>query len=384
MEYTNSPLVDYTKLSPNYTKGRVLNGKEYGIDTITIHCVVGQVTVERLGEIFARASRDASSNYGVGYDGRIGMYVEEKNRSWCSGGNLKANGWTGSQNDYRAVTIEVASDTTSPYAVTDKAYEALIKLVADICERNGIKKLIWKGDKNLVGKIEEQNMTVHRWFASRACPGDYLYNRHGDIAERVNAILDNNPEVITYYTVQKGDNLTKIANKFGTTVAQLCAWNNISNPNLIYVGQVLIVKKEKKQEPVETAPIQTQPVEPVIIKPEPTPEPLTGDIYYVVKKGDTLSGIAKKYGTTVTQLKKWNNIKNANLIVVGQKILVKKQDTTPVQTTPVEEPVYYVVKKGDTLSEIAQKYKTTVTQLKKWNNIKNANLIIVGQKIRVK
>ena len=374
MEFTNSPLVDYTLLSPNYTPGRTLRGKEYGIDTITIHCVVGQVTVERLGQIFAPKSRNASSNYGVGYDGRIGMYVEEKNRSWCSGGNLTANGWTGSMNDYRAITIEVASDTTSPYAVTDKAYEALINLVADICKRNNIKELKWKADKNLVGEIEKQNMTVHRWFASRACPGDYLYNRHADIAERVNAILNNDPEVITYYTVQKGDNLTKIATKFNTTVAQICEWNNITNPNLIYVGQTLIVGKS----------VEPQPEPP---QPEPTPTPTPSeDVYYIVQKGDNLTKIANKFGTTVAQLKKWNNIKNANLIYVGQKLLVKKgtiQESVP--TTPTEpEPVYYTIKKGDVLSIIAQKYGTTVKQLQEWNKIKNPNVIIVGQKIRVK
>lgn len=379
MEFTNSPLVDYVKLSPNYTPGRRLGGRDYGIDTITIHCVVGQVTVERLGEIFARPARDASCNYGVGYDGRIGMYVEEKNRSWCSGGNLKANGWTGSQNDYRAITIEVASDTTHPYAVTDKAYNALINLVADICKRNGIKQLIWKGDKNLVGEVDKQNMTVHRWFASKACPGDYLYNRHGDIAEKVNAILNDDPVVITYYTVQKGDNLTKIANKFNTTVAQLCEWNNIKNPNLIYVGQTLIVGKKVEPKP---EPPQPEP---------PTPTP-TEDVYYVVKKGDNLSKIAEMYDTTVKQLCEWNDISNPNLIYPGQKLLVKKGTITedkepekPVEPEkPAEEEVWYTVKKGDVLSVIAKKYGTTVTALKKLNNIKNVNMIYVGQKIRIK
>ena len=173
--FTNSSLVSYTKISPNKTSPRT-----HAIDTITIHCVVGQVTVERLGDIFAPKSRGASSNYGVGYDGKIGMYVEEKDRSWCS---------SNYSNDNRAITIEVASDTTHPYAVTDAAYEALIKLVADICKRNNIKELKWKADKSLVGQVDKQNMTVHRWFAAKACPGDYLYNRHGDIANRVNELL---------------------------------------------------------------------------------------------------------------------------------------------------------------------------------------------------
>ena len=179
MGYSNSPLVDYIQISPNKTVNR-----NHAIDTVTIHCVVGQVTVERLGQIFAPTSKQASSNYGIGLDGRIGMYVEEKDRSWCS---------SSPSNDHRAITIEVASDNTHPYAVTDKAYAALIDLLTDICKRNGIIQLLWKGDKSLIGKVDQQNMTVHRWFANKSCPGEYLYNRHGQIAEEVNARLRTKP-----------------------------------------------------------------------------------------------------------------------------------------------------------------------------------------------
>lgn len=126
MAYTNSPLVNVTLLSPNHSGQRT-----HAIDTITIHCVVGQCTAKRIGEIFQPTSRQASSNYGVGLDGSIGLYVEEKNRSWCSSSNA---------NDQRAITIEVASDTKEPYTVTDRAYNALIELVADICRRNGISR----------------------------------------------------------------------------------------------------------------------------------------------------------------------------------------------------------------------------------------------------
>lgn len=174
MAYTNSSLVSYTKLSPNYNK------RNHEIDTITIHCFVGQVTVERGCEVFAKSSRQASCNYVIGYDGKIGLCVEEKNRSWCS---------STKENDHRAITIEVASDTKHPYTVTAKAYAALLDLVTDICKRNGIKKLLWKADKSLVGKVDQQNMTVHRWFANKACPGDYLYNKHGEIAAEVNKRL---------------------------------------------------------------------------------------------------------------------------------------------------------------------------------------------------
>lgn len=173
---SNSSLVDYTKISPNRTKKR-----NHKIDTITIHCVVGQLSVETLGNIFSKSSYKASSNYGIGSDGRIGMYVEEKDRSWCS---------SNATNDHRAITIECASDTFHPYAINNKVYNSLIELCVDICKRNGIKELKWKGDKSLIGKIDQQNMTVHRWFANKSCPGDYIYNRLGQIASEVNIKLN--------------------------------------------------------------------------------------------------------------------------------------------------------------------------------------------------
>ena len=176
MGYTNSPLVSYTKISPNKNSPR-----NHAIDTITIHCVVGQCSVETLGNVFAPTSRQASSNYGVGVDGRIGMYVEEKDRSWCS---------SNAANDNRAITIEVPSDTKEPYAVNAKAYAALLDLVTDICKRNGIKKLVWSTNKNeRVNHLNGCNMTVHRDYANKSCPGTYLYNRHGEIAAEVNKRL---------------------------------------------------------------------------------------------------------------------------------------------------------------------------------------------------
>lgn len=171
---SNSPLVVFTRISPNKSH------RTHKIDTVTIHCIVGQQSPEVLGAHFARSSSKGSSNYGIGPDGRIGMYVEEKDRAWTS------NNW---RNDDRAVTIEVASDSKYPYAVKPAAYDALINLLVDICKRNGIKKLLWKNDKSLVGQVDKQNMTVHRWFAYKECPGEYLFSRHYQIADAVNARL---------------------------------------------------------------------------------------------------------------------------------------------------------------------------------------------------
>lgn len=177
MNSTNSPLISYRRISPNKTVPR-----NHAIDTITIHCMAGNLSVETCGSLFAASSRKASSNYGIGSDGRIALYVEEKDRAWCS--SNKAN-------DHRAVTIEVANDGGAPlWHVSEKAMCSLIELVTDICKRNQIRELKWKGDPSLAGQPSLQNMTVHRWFAKKSCPGDYLYSMHPYIAETVNRRLE--------------------------------------------------------------------------------------------------------------------------------------------------------------------------------------------------
>lgn len=195
---TISPLATYIKISPNRTRSR-----RNDIDTITIHCVSGQCTVETLGNIFANPQYQASSNYGIGYDGKIACYVPEEDRAWATGGldeygnEIFVNGISGSINDHRAITIEVASDNFHPYAVTDEAYNALIDLLVDICKRHPkIGKLRWLNDKSFVGQVDLQNMTAHRWFANKACPGDYLYERFGDIALKVNQKITTENTII--------------------------------------------------------------------------------------------------------------------------------------------------------------------------------------------
>ena len=215
---SNSPLATYTRITKNKTSPR-----NHAIDTITIHCIVGQWTAKQGCDYFATTDRQCSANYVVGKDGSIGLSVDEKDRSWCS-----SNG----TNDNRAITIEVASDTTHPYAVTAKAYAALLDLVTDICKRNGIKKLVWSTNKNdRVNHRNGCNMTVHRDFANKACPGEYLYSRHGEIAAEVNRRLQGASNgggvVVTPHSVEKPTGGT-----IGATVTPYHVRVKITNLNI--------------------------------------------------------------------------------------------------------------------------------------------------------
>lgn len=176
---SNSSLVKHTKLSPNHSGART-----HKIDRISPHCVVGQLSIEALGNLFSSRARQASSNYGIGADGRIGMFVEEKNRSWCTSSNA---------NDQRAVTIECASDASAPYAFRGCVYDSLVDLCVDICKRNGKKKLLWIPNKTQAlsysPKSDEMLLTVHRWFANKACPGDWMMEHMSDLAKRVTKAL---------------------------------------------------------------------------------------------------------------------------------------------------------------------------------------------------
>ena len=191
---SNSKLVDYTKISPNSS-----NPRNHKIDTITIHHTAGVVSVETLGSIFEKTSRQASSNYGIGSDGRVGLYVDEANRSWCSSNR---------DNDNRAITIEVAnSENGDPWRVSDKVLAKLIDLCVDICQRNGIEQLNYTGDKT-------GNLTMHKWFAATGCPGEYLGGKFPYIAAEVNKRLNattqtENTSVV--YCVQVGAYKTKKA-----------------------------------------------------------------------------------------------------------------------------------------------------------------------------
>ena len=197
MTYSNSPLVNYKKISPNKSNGRIhpTHNPKGVIDTITIHHTAGKLSIESLGNVFAPSSRQASSNYGVGDDGRIGMYVEEKDRSWCT---------SSTANDCRAITIEVVnSQSGGNWPVSDKALAATIKLCIDICKRNNIKKINFTGDKT-------GNLTMHKWFANTNCPGPYLESKFPYIANEINKALTNTapasekPSGQVLYRVQTG------------------------------------------------------------------------------------------------------------------------------------------------------------------------------------
>lgn len=185
---SNSNLVNYTRLSPNCNKPR-----NHAIDTITIHHMAGNLSVEQCGAIFAPTSRQASSNYGIGSDGKVGLYVDEANRSWCTSSGT---------NDHRAVTIEVANDEIGgSWHISDTALAKLIDLCVDICQRNGLKSLNYTGDRS-------GNLTMHKWFAATACPGPYLESKFPYIAQQVNARLDGtsslSPQPKKHYRIQLG------------------------------------------------------------------------------------------------------------------------------------------------------------------------------------
>lgn len=178
---SNSSLVDYVKISPNRTRNRTKK-----IDRITIHHMAGDLSVETCGNVFAPVKRQASSNYAIDSTGRVGMYVEEKDRAWTS---------SSSANDQRAITIEVADNAKAPnWGCSDKAMSKLILLCTDICRRNGIKKLVYTGDTN-------GNLTLHKWFTETDCPGAYLESNMSLIASEVNKLLTTG--AITYSWVKK-------------------------------------------------------------------------------------------------------------------------------------------------------------------------------------
>lgn len=166
---SKSSLTNVTILNNHYSSRQ---GNK--IDKITIHHMAGNLSVEACGNLFKKV--EASSNYGIGSDGRVGCYVEEENRAWTSANPA---------NDRRAINIEVANDGGSPnWHVSDTALQKTIELCVDICRRYGISRLNYTGDKN-------GNLTRHNMFMATTCPGPYLQSKFPYIADEVNKRLSN-------------------------------------------------------------------------------------------------------------------------------------------------------------------------------------------------
>lgn len=214
---SNSNLVVYTKLSPHCTKPR--SGKIRGI---SIHTMAGPGSVEGCGQVFQTS--EASSHYGIGPDGRIGQYVLEENRAWCCSHKV----------DHDVVTIEVSSIQAykEPYECTEAAYRSLIDLCVDICQRNGIQKLIWKEGRQYCPAFTENwaacNMVPHRYTTDKgkSCPGNYLFGKYGEIAEEVNRRLSGEDEemdiaeIISKMTPDQAYQIMQLAEQYIKTIPE--------------------------------------------------------------------------------------------------------------------------------------------------------------------
>ena len=191
----NSPLVSVRKLSPNCTKPR-----NHSIDRLTPHHTAGVLSVESALDWFAKESTQASCNYVIGNDGRIGLCVNECDRPWTSSSRA---------NDNRAITFEVVNAATGGvWPVSYKAFDSLVNLCVDICKRYGKKKLLWIPDKDRAlayePKADEMLLTMHKWFANTNCPGEYLGSRFPELAERVTAELNKSDTVKEPWYIKDG------------------------------------------------------------------------------------------------------------------------------------------------------------------------------------
>lgn len=315
MAYTNSPLVAYRKISPNQSGERT-----HSIDRITPHCVVGQCTAESLGALFADPDRQASSNYGIDKDGRVGMYCPESNRSWCTSNR---------DNDQRAITVECASDAAHPYAMNDAVYESLVELCTDICRRYGRTKLLWFGDKEKSLAYEpdadEMLITVHRWFANKSCPGDWLYSRLGDVADRVTAALgavvapgekptDTKQEIASEYPEKLTNGLYRVRKNWSDgSRGQIGAYRFLSN-----------AKKRADNNPGYSVFTDDGIAIYPVAEKAPAAELEETHRIHTVARGDTLYEIAKAYlnnGSRYREIKTLNGL-TSNTIYVGMKLKI--------------------------------------------------------------
>lgn len=287
----------------NYSKGR--SGRK--IEMITIHHMAGVLSAKRCGELFQNTNRKASSNYGIGYDGKIGLYVDEENTSWANS-NWDAN--------CKSVTIETSNDKTGgDWHVGDVTLNSLIKLVADIAKRNNLGKLV-KG----------KNLTWHQMYSKTACPGAYLLSKLDYIVDEANKINEQ-VEPVTDLKIEKIDKKKIKLNK------DTSLWNF----DFTEWKDAKAVKNYEKGTVIEDiVAVATN---------------ILGGKYYM------------------TEYSYNNNIHNGFNVVDCEDVI---------------DIVTYTVKRGDTLSKIALKFNTTVDELVSLNNIKNKDLIYIGQVLKIK
>lgn len=321
---SNSPLVQYTRISPNSS-----NPRNHAIDKITIHHMAGVLSVETCGNIFANPNRQASSNYAVGSDGRIAMYVEERNRSWCS---------SNAANDNRAITIEVSNSSNGGnWPVSDFVLERTIQLCVDICKRNGIKRINYTGNTS-------GNLTMHKWFAATSCPGPYLESKFPYIANEINKRLGGDTPTPTpqptpsTFKFNVGDRV--IIN------GPLYVNSSASNPSGNTNGdrETTITRRVKAPHPYNTTgDLGWMNESNIRLKNSGG----SSDRTYTVQRGDTLSGIASKYGTTYQVLAQYNGISNPNLIYPGQVIKIPSNGgSAPAPSTDITVGSKVRVKNG--------------------------------------
>lgn len=303
---SNSKLISCTVLSPNNSGTRTMK-----IDRITPHCVVGQLTASSLGSWFAKKSTQASSNYGIGRNGEVGLYVPENKRSWCS---------SSAANDQRAVTIECASAVKAPYEMFDVVYKSLINLCVDICKRNGKTKLIWIANKENALKYQlksdEMLLTVHRWFANKSCPGDWLYSRLSDLAKQVTAQLEpkEEPKEEPKTTLTAGTALDLKNEPLYLAASSSVRSSTVTGRYWFWGGAVIngrIRITNSKSRVGVNGQVTGWIDHPAVV------------VIYKVRAGDTLNKIANAYKTTLSAILKANpDIKNPDLIHVGDLIKI--------------------------------------------------------------
>ena len=443
---SESSLVTYRNLTNNKT---VVKDKKNNY--IIPHVYVGQVSTKNGVDHFT-TNCEASCTYVIGTDGTIGQSVSEADRPWTTGGDKEVQNsyglWVGGTPsksqaqrgakgvDYEAITMEIACDPTAPYAINDKVYNSLVNLMADIAIRNNMGELKWKADKNLVGNPAEQNVLVHRWFASKSCPGDYVYNRLGEICEKANQIIREktgkpvypSEQPVQEPTTYKDDKYVwdklkeAIGNEFGVAglMGNLQAESGIRSNNL----QNSFEKKLGMSDDVYTKAVDEN-IYTNFVKDSAgyglaqwtywsrkqnlldyakTHNKSIGDLAMQV---DYLLIELKQYRDVWAVLQTATSVKQASDVVLtqyerprDQTDRVKEQrasygldfynkyaSTTPTPVKPAEpttSEVVYTVRAGDTLSAIAKKYNTTYQKIAKDNNIPNPNIIYVGQKLIIK